>query len=399
MAFGTPYNRIFLTLLLGVSSGRLWAQTTPDPTTAGSDETPSARVKNVLDDHLVPSARGASLSGALVTSADDLDAAAYNPAGIGGLNWGKQNLPWVRKLYFPWLAGSFNQNSIETSKEFSSAGGDGDRAVGKSVLAAHAGKRQYARANGLFGLVLGRTLLIPINDMQVAATSQTQEGLIDGRYRGVSGFAGGFSAQTTDGSLSVGYLGYSVNRTDVEGTFNYDDMLDASTRSQAVSAATRKSQGSGHHGGLIWKLGKAWSPTLGLVLRDMGGTKFKSKTEGSPNEKVEQDASLGLSLGPHFKSPGGLMLTLQADRLFDPEVSLSKKYRMGLELTLGGFGSHSVFALRAGATQAGPSGGVALNLGLIGFNLGAHSVDIGAGNQKVIETRAIADFYVNVAEF
>jgi hypothetical protein len=93
------------------------------------------------------------------------------------------------------------------------------------------------------------------------------------------------------------------------------------------------------------------------------------------------------------------MMTLQADRLFDPEVSLSKKYRMGLELSLGGAGSYSTFALRAGATQAGPSGGLALNLGLVGFNVGAQSVDIGAVNQRVIETRAVADIYVNVAEF
>ncbi len=404
-AYKKPHHRIrasisaeilclILFSILCPNIGQSQTSTAPEET-----DTPDQRVKNVLDDHLIPSARGAALSGALVTSADDLDAAVYNPAGIGGLNWGKQKTPWIRKLYFPWIGGSANQNSTTLSKEFSSAGGDGDRAVGKSVLAAHAGKRQYARANALFGLVFGRTLLIPINDTQVAATSQTQEGLIDGHYRGMTGFAGGFSAQTTDGSLSVGYLGYSVNRTDVEGTFNYDDMLDSSARSQALSAARVKSQGSGHHGGMIWKLGKTWSPTLGIALRDIGGTTFASKTEGAPNQKLPQDASLGISFGPSFKSSGGVMLTLQGDRLFDPEVSLSKKYRVGLELSLGGAGSYSTFALRAGATQAGPSGGLALNLGLIGFNVGAHSVDIGAVNQRVIETRAVADVYVNVAEF
>lgn len=379
-----------------------FAQDSSDPSAA------QEKVRNVLDDHPIPSARGDSLSGAMITSADDLDATQYNPAGIGGLQWGKQKIPWIRKFYFPWAAASANQNSVDLSQDFNTAGGNNDRVIGKSILAAHAGKRQYARANILTGLVFGRILLVPINDVQIAATPQTDDlettdvnesELINAHLRSQSGGGAGFSAQSPDGNLSIGYFGYSVQRTDIEGNFDYDDMLDTSRRSQVLKEAQVKSSGSGHHVGIIWQLGKAWSPTLGINIKDIGDTHFISKTAGAANQRIKQNNSVGFSVGPNFKSGGGLKLTLQADRLNDPDVALAKKYRLGTEISIGGFGSHSTLALRAGLSQAGGSGGIALNLGLIGFNAGVYSVDIGDGNQRVIETRGVADIYVNVAEF
>ena len=112
-----------------------------------SSSTGRPEVRYVLDDQPFPSARGDAQSGALITTADDLDAAYHNPAGIGGLEWGKQKMPWVRKFYFPWAAVSANTRSIELARDFNSAGGNNDSLIGKSVLAAHAGRRQFARAH------------------------------------------------------------------------------------------------------------------------------------------------------------------------------------------------------------------------------------------------------------
>jgi hypothetical protein len=374
----------------------------------GRDTGPKENVQNILEDFHAPSSRGDGVSGALVTSADDLDATWHNPAGIGGLQVQKERGPWIRKLYFPWIAFSANKNSWSLAKDFKSAGGNYDRIIGKSVMAAHAGQRQYARAHVLSGVLVGRLLLVPINDLQIAATTQADDkttGDIDeseyvtGHFKSLSGVGGGISAQSSDGALSLGYFGYSVHRVDIEGDFKYDDMINAPQRRKVLNETEKKSAGNGHHVGLIWKIGKIWAPTLGIAIKNLGDTTFHSKSEGFISPKVSQNTSMGFTIGPNFNPYSSLKMTIQADRLDDPEVALGKKYRLGFEFLLGGLSSHSTFALRAGGTQAGGSIGLGVNLGLIGCNAAIHSVDIGVGNQKVIERRGVVDAFVNVAEF
>ena len=58
--------------------------------------------------------------------------------------------------------------------------------------------------------------------------------------------------------------------------------------------------------------------------------------------------------------------------------------------SLGGFGSYATFGLRGGYSYAGGSGGLSLNLGLIGLEAGFYTVDVGAGNQRVPEQRGVA---------
>ena len=99
---------------------------------------PAAKVKSLLDDQPVMSARGAGMGGALSTVADDIDAAFANPAGIGGLDWGKKDPPFVRKLFFPWFGVSANQSSQALAKEVRATGATKDSTIGKAVLDANA---------------------------------------------------------------------------------------------------------------------------------------------------------------------------------------------------------------------------------------------------------------------
>ena len=70
-----------------------------------------------------------------------------------------------------------------------------------------------------------------------------------------------------------------------------------------------------------------------------------------------------------------------------------------MEYAIGGFGNYATFTLRAGASAGGGSLGFGAHLGLIGFQIALQSLDIGAGNHKVIEQRRSLNLYVNVAEF
>ena len=80
------------------------------------------------------------------------------------------------------------------------------------------------------------------------------------------------------------------------------------------------------------------------------------------------------------------------------EISVSKKWRIGMELTLGGFGSEGWLGLRAGYNPTGVSGGININLGLLQFEFASTVQDIGLGNYIVPERRNLAVISVNARE-
>lgn len=379
-------------LVFGLAGTALAQDAAPDPAAA-------PEYLSVIDEDPIPSPRGAGMADALSTSSDDLDAAFHNPAGIGGLNVNKKNNNWVRKLYFPWVAVGVNKNSQNLYKEVKSEGGTNDSTIGKAIVDASAGERQYARANMTLGMVFGRTMIVPFNDIQVAAASQGGgSDLVDLRYASTSGVGYGFSAQDKEGKISLGYFGYAANRSETTGTFLYDDIIDSTQRKQIIADDTTKYSATGHNVGLIWKLGKAGSPTLGIAVKNAGDTKFKAKA-GGEDKVLKENATVGFSVSPMLGKTSWWNFVLEAANLTDQDVTLLKKYRFGTEMVLGGFGSYATFGLRGGYSYAGGAGGLSLNLGLIGLEAGVYSVDVGAGNQRVPEQRGVASLYVNVADF
>lgn len=365
---------------------------------AAEDEDESS-VLSVIEDSPLASPRAAGMAGAVITVVDDLDAAFHNPAGIGGLDWEKKKVPLIRKLYFPHVSAAGNNRSADLIKEIRSERASSDSTVGKALVDAHGGERQYARIGMLGGMVFGRTMVAPFTDIQMAATSHGEgSDLIDLNYRTLTGAGAGFSAQDASGAISVGYFGYTAQRSDTVGTFTYDEIVDKEQRTAAFDDVTTKSSAIGHNAGLIWRLGKKARPTLGVALKNVGDTRYVAKGEGE-DVIQQQDLSIGFSLSPDLGRVGRLNFVLEADKLEHDELSFTEKYRVGAELLLGGLGSYATLALRAGYNDAGATGGLSLNLGLIGLEAASHGVDIGAGNEKVIERRFVGSLFVNVAEF
>lgn len=357
-----------------------------------------ADTQTVIDDDPLASTRAAGMAGAIVTSADNLDAALHNPAGIGGLAV-KGKAPWVRQLYFPSISVSANQNSIKLQSEFKQEGGTGDAAVGKALIDAAGGDRQYVRVSAASGVVLGRMLVLPYYDNQVAAVPMGGgSDMIDLHQRTMSGILFGSSVQDDSQRFTFGYSGYTATRSDVIGNFTYDEINNPDTRKAVTKERTEKYTALGHNGGMVVRLGKKAAPTFGLALKNIGGTKFKAKGDGD-DLNLKQDLAAGLALSPAVGKTGGFIVSVQADRLTDSDITLVKKYRLGLELTLGGRGSLANFGLRTGYSDAGVSAGTTLSLGLIGVEAAIESVDVGTGNHKVIERRVTGSFIVNVAEF
>lgn len=354
----------------------------------------------VLDEDLFPSVRGAGMSRALETTADDLDAAIFNPAGIGGLHPAKGTVPFLRRLYFPWTSLSVNRNTVHLYREFGTTGAAGSSAIGRAIINAQAGKRQYARATLTSGIVFGRVMVVPIHDYQVAAASQGEgSGLVAAHYRGMAGLGAGTSVQSSDGRLALGYFGYQVDRKEIEGTFDYGAFIDADVLQSAIKPYTRTLRGTGHSLGVMWRPSVPGHAALGLSLKDAGNTRFRDLGVGEPLI-VKQNLAMGVSVTPQLaRESATLLLSLGADRLNDLSVPASKKAHAGLELSLGGLGNYAVFNLRGGVSHGGGSIGVGAHFGLIGFHLALQNLDIGAGSKKVIEQRMSFNLYVNVAEF
>ncbi len=360
---------------------------------------PAAAAQGIADAP-VQSTRAESMGGAIPTIADDRDALFENPAGIGGVHWGKQKAPLVRKLYFPYGSLSANQASTALLKDLRGKGGIDDSTVGKAIVDANAGDRQYARANTGLGLVFGRVIALPYYDAQVAATAKgAGTNLIDYRQVSTSGIAYGVSASDAAETIALGYSGFVSSRSELKGAFLYDDMINKTARTQLMKDNTTSSRAIGHNVGVTWRMGKAASPSLGLVLKNAGGTKYRVTKGTAETQTVKQDLTAAFSISPQFRKTGELNLSLAADRLMDSDVSFVKKYHVGTELLLGGIGSYATLGLRGGLNSAGPSGGISLNIGLIGLDAGVNAIDIGLGNDRATEHRVVGTVYVNVADF
>lgn len=382
-----------------VAFGQEIQEVSEEPVAEAAAIEPNPTVNSVIDEGPFPLPRTAGMGGAISPVADDLDAALGNPAGIGGMRWGKAKLPWIRKLYFPRLGAAANNESQQLSEEVRSSNAMSDKEVGRAIVDAHGGKRQYARANIATGLVLGRTILLPFTDHQIAATARGQgSDLIDLRARSLTGAGFGFSATDPAESFALGYFGYGGQRSEAQGAFLYQDFTDRELAAKSLKEKQTNYTGSSHNAGLRFRLHKRWEPTLAIVGKDIGDSRWAAEA-GKEDLVVKQDAVVGFSLSPPVGKTSHLHVVLEAFRLLDPDTSLTKKYRAGFEWSLGGFGSHATLALRGGVAQSGGSAGLQLNLGLIAIEAATEAVDIGAGNQKVIEQRYLGVFHVNVAEF
>lgn len=382
---------------------------------SGGEETPQIAVstsKTVLDEAPFATVRAAGMAGALAPFADDLDAAVYNPAGIGGLRWGKQKVPSIRKVFFPHLTLGVNPDSNELMQELGrmarerpqvsflqATEAEDSPEADQAMSQAAAGQRQYVRASVIpLGLVVGRTILVPFTDQQIAAVSRgSGTGLIDMQIRRLSGIGGGMSVTDTQERVSIGYFAYTGTRRETSGVFESDQFSERKERNAAIAANSKNYTGLGHNVGANFRLGHLWTPTLAVVLKNAGKTIWKA--DQGDDLTVDQDLTVGLGLSPTLAKLGFLNLALEGYRLMDENVSLQKKLRVGSEVNLWGYGSYAGMSLRTGYSDEGLAAGLTLNLGLFGAEVALHSVDIGRGNEKVIEQRYLGTVFINVAEF
>jgi hypothetical protein len=309
----------------------------------------------------------------------------------------------MRKLYFPYVGVAANANASKLNSDFGKEDGARDASIGSAIVDANAGNRQYGRATLGLGAIIKRTAIVPFYDQQMAAVGQGNgTDLVDLRYRSTSGVAWGTSISDPSASVfSVGVGGQYNTIEQIEGQFAYLDLVNKDARADAVKDHTYKFSGHGLHVGLLWRLAKEGSPTLAVVGRNAGNTRYtSSKPEQYGDLVIKEDLTVGFSLSPKMGKSSRLNWVIEAGRISDDEVTLRKKFRTGLELLMGGGpGSYATFGARCGYNHAGASAGLLLNLGILTLEAASQAEDIGLENSRVIERRTVGAVSVNVADF
>lgn len=388
--------RYFTTLFLLAAPSYLFAQSS------------DGAAKVVLDDHFMVSARAAGLGGNLVGVADGVDAAYFNPAGIGGINWGPrvEKKGFLKKMSFPRVGVEANKNTQNLRKKILDTGNmETDLATGEALVNAASGERQYGRTSLAMDVQFGRAILIGYQDIQFAAIQNIEEsaeagGQIDLNYRSVSGVGYGYSASDSKKKFTLGVFSTYETRSDVKAeSVSYTQIVTKEDRTTLISDNKQSWSGVSTHVGAMWVMAKKMRPTLGVSIRNLGQSKYKPKDEKTTEELIiPQKLNIGFSLSPKVGKEGLVNVMFETKGLSDHEMALKKKFGLGLEYTYGPFGSDSTFALRAGYTSAGASYGVGLNLGILKIEVASQAIDVGVGNANLPERRNLAIITVNPAD-
>ena len=366
-------------------------------------------IQTVLDPSPFVSARAASLGGAMSTLADGLHAPYYNPAGIGGIHWGRTKPPGIRQLSFPYLGVAANEASSKLSSQFNKEDASTDRAVGKGIVEANAGKRQFFRASGLLSFGFGRVLMLHSSDTQLAAFKKTgqssEEGSIAAAYQSLGMTGIGASATDPKERIYLGAFVSHLSRSYFQGDITYDQIVDREERGNLMNDKSARYEGVGTNLGMIWILNRTVRPALAVVVRHAGGTSMTraakpkdAAVEAPEKVKLEEDLTIGFSLSPRIGKRHHFNFVMEGTNLTNKDIAVNKKFRTGVELNFWGFGSEALVGLRAGYNLAGGSIGASVNLNLIQFEIASQAEDIGIDNRHVVERRNVAIFSVNVRD-
>lgn len=381
-----------LCMLVLSTAGGVLAQ---DETAAEEED---SELTTVLDDSPIMSPRAAGMGGALSALADGNDAAYYNPAGIGGIHYGKKKPKKARQFYFFHGGLSQNKNSQELGKEFRKEGAAKDATIGSAVLDAHAGERQYARAALFPNFGYSRFIIGPIADIQMAAIPQGEDtDLVDLHYQERSGVAFGASFTDPKERLYLGFFSSYLNIKDVNGEFLYTDVAEKERRKAAIKDFTNKYSGVANNVGLLWRIAKPATPSLAIVARNVGDTHYNKTKGDGENLVVKQDLTVGFAVSPPLGKIGFYNFTVEGAKLSDKNTAVKRKWKTAMEFTFGGRGTHAILGIRGGYNHAGASFGSHLNIGLLGFQYANFAEDIGIENNRVIERRQNFLFSIDLA--
>ena len=361
-----------------------------------------ADAHSTIDPGFYTSARAGALAGAILGSANGLDAAYWNPAMIGGTEGAKQN---VRNLHLPYFGASYNNNTQNLKSRFDHQGGDTNPKIGEAIVNSSKGTRQYGRFSTGIDIEWKRFLLNGFGDLQAAALSPsdrspdpvTGDTIVDLKYHETAGAGVGFSWMNARNTFSLGWYGAALQVKDLEGEIPYLQMIDSEKRGDYFDSQMNKYSATINHFGLWYRVPNMMNPTFSIVARNPGDARLKNKKSSASDATIKEDWVFGFSIHPKL-GPGVLSWNTDVSRASEHEESLRSKAATSLEYSIGGMGSNAAFALRSGLNQAGLSAGLGMSLGILNLDFASAAVNIGDINDRISERRTSVVLSVNVRE-
>ncbi|MGE0633657.1 MAG: hypothetical protein AB7O96_14685, partial [Pseudobdellovibrionaceae bacterium] len=281
--------------------------------------------------------RSLGMGGVSVAVANDETALLANPAALGKIR------DFYGTVLDPEIDGGMNLNAMYTKKAF---GELYNPKVVYKTLEKSPGKYYHNQGTLFPSLVVrnfgmgfyGRYLL----DSELNAAGD------DLRIDYIQDYAAvlGLNIRFWDGRIKIGASGKVINRAEIAKNVN------PTTDDLTVKANAAEGVGIGTDVGLILTAPWHWLPTLSVVARDMGGTKFTQKgllmnTAERPAD-IEADYDVGFAIfpihGKNFRSTWAIEYksVLKAAE----EEDKAKHYHLGYELNVG-----DIIFFRAGMNQ------------------------------------------------
>ncbi len=324
-------------------------------------------------------ARMAAMGGASIAVVNDETALLSNPAGLGK----------VRNFFGTILDPEieFTPNSYNITRNNPSTNLMDLNSL-YPLLQNNKGTHYHARAQ-IFPSVVVRNFGIGIYGRSLLDAELNEAGTsLDTHYWNDLALALGYNLRLFEGRIKIGLSTKLINRIEIAGSLD-------PTSSLATKDVGSEGLGISTDAGLILTAPIYWLPTLSVVVRDMGGTKFESgsglrlSTLARPNPAT-QDYDVALAVFPihgnHTRSSWTVeMKGVTASQKTGEDTT--RHLHMGAELNMA-----DILFVRAGMYQRYATGGIELASEHWQFQFSTYGADIGTVGSPKEDRRYILKF-------
>lgn len=326
------------------------------------------------------SIRALSMGNASVAVANDETSLLLNPAGLGKLR------NFYGTILDPELELGSQTINMYNAKAFSQPW---DLSDAMPAAVAAPGEQFHFRGQ-LFPSFVARNFGVGIlQKYEMDANYDSTSARANTFYRNDLGLILGYNLRLFDGRVKIGFTGRLINRIEVnEAALDPTQALDLPTL--ATAGFAKEGTGFGTDVGLM--LAGPWSmiPTIGAVLRDVGGTNFAMSSGQRLSQAtirpttVAQDLDVGISLFPIHNNSVRSVWTIEYKGVLTAqnETDPTKLLHGGVEVNFG-----DLLFVRVGYNQRYWTAGLELASERFQFQLGSYGEEIGTAAASLEDRR------------
>lgn len=329
--------------------------------------------------------RSLGMGGVSVATVNDETALLLNPAALGRLR------DFYGTIFDPEIEFNNHVSPMRREKIFNSPFSITEIS---RVALDNPGKQYHARAQ-MFPSFVGRNFGIGLLGRYVLDMRSPAADTVETFYQDDLALVLGYNLRLWGGRLKIGVSGKVISRIELNEDLDTTQPVD--NGSLAASGALREGVGVSTDVGVQitapWKL----LPTVGAVLRDVGGTSFDKMTgfRGPDTTErprlVRQDLDVGLSISPIHNNNVRSQWSIEYRGLLtaSDEEDKAKLMHFGGELNFG-----DRFFLRAGYHQRYWTAGLEIATERLQFQLSSHGEEMGTADGPREDRRVAAKLAV-----